>query len=273
MKINKAATADTASLLFQTDYTTIAEIGLISDDYLAVKLSDDGVKFKTVQYFTPSGSAQFPSGRDIDLYVKPIDASGALSSTMGPPNSITVSTGRENMSWPSRQVFFFPFFIDRPTQINGAAAAQHIAASPGSILRAGIYKAGEPLNNSWVPGQKHAEYDVLPADIAGEKVIVLGAPVTLERGWYVQAVGCNGSGAAFRAVNWCTPGLYNYQFYSSDTSIDFRTSGMTRYLYDPAQTDLILNGFPQTLPNAVSDIVSVSPLTLQALIPLWTAWE
>lgn len=43
--INKEATADTAGLIFQNDYTGYAEIGLIGNDDLTLRVSSDGIVF------------------------------------------------------------------------------------------------------------------------------------------------------------------------------------------------------------------------------------
>jgi hypothetical protein len=45
VKLNKAATGDTASLLYQTGYSGRAEIGLAGDDNLRVKVSPDGASW------------------------------------------------------------------------------------------------------------------------------------------------------------------------------------------------------------------------------------
>jgi len=45
VKINKATSADTASLLFQTAYASRAEIGLTGDDKFHVKVSPDGISW------------------------------------------------------------------------------------------------------------------------------------------------------------------------------------------------------------------------------------
>ncbi len=45
LNINKAASTDTASLIFQTDYTGLAEFGLIGDDNFGIKVSTDGTNF------------------------------------------------------------------------------------------------------------------------------------------------------------------------------------------------------------------------------------
>ncbi len=47
LKINKASTADTASLLFQDGFSGRSEIGLAGDDDLQVKVSTDGATWRT----------------------------------------------------------------------------------------------------------------------------------------------------------------------------------------------------------------------------------
>lgn len=46
LKINKAASADTASMLFQTGWSGRAELGLTGDDDLHLKVSNDGSSFQ-----------------------------------------------------------------------------------------------------------------------------------------------------------------------------------------------------------------------------------
>jgi len=63
VKVNKSAASDTASLLFQTDYTGHAEMGTTGSNDFAVKVSDDGTTWHTGATFdAASGRASFPSG-------------------------------------------------------------------------------------------------------------------------------------------------------------------------------------------------------------------
>lgn len=63
LKINKAATSDTASLLLQDAYSGRAEIGLAGDDSLHVKVSANGSTWKEALLIdSASGSVSFPSG-------------------------------------------------------------------------------------------------------------------------------------------------------------------------------------------------------------------
>ncbi|PZU84649.1 MAG: hypothetical protein DI528_13965 [Shinella sp.] len=55
IKINKASSNDTASLLFQSDWQGKAEMGLAGDDDFSVKVSGDGADWKTAIAISPDG--------------------------------------------------------------------------------------------------------------------------------------------------------------------------------------------------------------------------
>ena len=72
VKVNKAAETDTASLLFQTDWSGRAEMGTAGGDAFAVKVSADGASWREGLAIDPAtGVASFPSGartaRRLDL--------------------------------------------------------------------------------------------------------------------------------------------------------------------------------------------------------------
>lgn len=54
VKVNKAATADTASLLFQTAYSGRAEMGLAGSDAFQVKVSADGATWRAAMMVDPT---------------------------------------------------------------------------------------------------------------------------------------------------------------------------------------------------------------------------
>jgi hypothetical protein len=63
LKINKAASGDTASLLFQSGFSGRAEIGTAGSDELSVKVSADGAAWRTAIAVDPSsGRVAFPHG-------------------------------------------------------------------------------------------------------------------------------------------------------------------------------------------------------------------
>ncbi len=72
LKLNKAAAADTASLLFQTGFSGRAELGTAGNDNFSVKVSPDGNTFKTaLRTEAATGAVQFPSGQSFfqDVFI------------------------------------------------------------------------------------------------------------------------------------------------------------------------------------------------------------
>lgn len=59
-KLNKAATAGTASVLFQKGFSGRAEIGLVGDDALTVKVSADGASLVEALKVEPGGQVRLP---------------------------------------------------------------------------------------------------------------------------------------------------------------------------------------------------------------------
>jgi len=63
LKVNKAGTSDTASLLFQSGWSGLAEMGIIGSDDFAIKVSDDGSSFQTaLTADATTGEVNFPNG-------------------------------------------------------------------------------------------------------------------------------------------------------------------------------------------------------------------
>ncbi|WP_375173908.1 DUF2793 domain-containing protein [Pseudooceanicola sp.] len=79
VKVNKAAAGDTASLLLQSGWSGRAEIGLVGNDDLVFKVSDDGATFRTAfSAAATSGVVSFPQG-----------VSGLTSPDLGAPDLAT----------------------------------------------------------------------------------------------------------------------------------------------------------------------------------------
>lgn len=63
LKINKAATADTNALLFQTNWSGRAEMGCAGNDDFSIKVSDDGTTFRDgLVIDAATGAVRFPGG-------------------------------------------------------------------------------------------------------------------------------------------------------------------------------------------------------------------
>ena len=75
VKINKAATGDTASLLYQTNWSGRAEMGLAGNDDFSIKVSADGSTFtEALRVDAASGAVRFPAG---------IAGSGSVAGALG----------------------------------------------------------------------------------------------------------------------------------------------------------------------------------------------
>ena len=63
VKLNKAQDSDTASLLYQTNFSGRAEVGLVGSDDLAIKVSQDGGQWReALRISAQSGTPSFPQG-------------------------------------------------------------------------------------------------------------------------------------------------------------------------------------------------------------------
>ncbi len=70
VKVNKAAQTDTASLLFQTNWSGRAEMGTVGGDDFAIKVSADGTSWSTgLSIAADTGEISAPSGMAVDAQI------------------------------------------------------------------------------------------------------------------------------------------------------------------------------------------------------------
>ena len=106
IKVNKATQSDTASLLFQSGYAGHAEIGLVGNNDLAIKISPDGTTFTTALSFdsatgVASGTAVQQSADDAtpgrlmraDYGYGPGNIIGPVSHNAGSPTGAIIERG------------------------------------------------------------------------------------------------------------------------------------------------------------------------------------
>ncbi len=144
LKINKAQAGDTASLLFQTDWSGRAEMGTAGDDDFAIKVSADGSTWTTALNLTgASGVAEFPAGARIagqDAFHRG-NILGTVGESAGQPTGAVIEQGG---SGDTRYVRF----------ADGTQIVWMTAVNMGSILAAGTgtwatpYRTN-PVNLTW----------------------------------------------------------------------------------------------------------------------------
>lgn len=105
LKLNKAASGDTASLLFQTGFSGRAEMGTAGTDDFAIKVSADGAAWADALVFAPtgtvSGTAVQTSATDTspgrlaraDYAYGPGNLLGTTSQAGGTPTGAVIETG------------------------------------------------------------------------------------------------------------------------------------------------------------------------------------
>lgn len=83
IKINKAGVSDTASLLYQTNWSGRAEMGLAGNDDLAVKVSDGTSWFDAITVDHTSGAVAVPTGLTPDYVSAWVEIDATTAPTTG----------------------------------------------------------------------------------------------------------------------------------------------------------------------------------------------
>ena len=276
LKINKASSDETASLLLQTQYVSKAELGLTGGDNLHLKVSPDGSNFKdSLIAHAESGSVSFPNGADLVQMGSSVIDSGGADYHYGIPNISMSYYGRQNLTLVKNRVYFCPAYIDRPTKIIGGFIAQPGASSTaGALMRAGVYKLGEASGSNWALGERVADFGTHLADVAGHKDFETTELLVLEPGWYAFAMGTNGAGVLVRNVRTLQSGQSFLIKTGSGNVADLRFSGAASHLYANNAASEIVNGFSEIWPlSPVYDLQTVQPYGFLPFIPKWEKWN
>ena len=273
LKINKATAGDTASLLFQTNWSGRAEMGTAGNDDFSIKVSADGSTFhEALRVNGNTGAASFPNGLDPERRSIGGLTKGGGSDWWGTVDPFTLSYSSGSLLAPPQdRMYFMPVFVDRPVQLLGGFVSLGTASTTaGALIRCGIYRLGAPNGDDWDIGDRVADFGTLPADAAGHKIFDLATPQTLTRGWYVTTMGVSGAGAYARYARWMTPGLTRYYPHSSGTSAYPRVVAPQVFLYENASNAAITGGLPASWNgNPVSTMTSVNNWVYQMVFPKW----
>jgi len=95
LKINKSAGTDTASLLFQSNWSGRAEMGLAGTDDFSIRVSDDGSSFRdAVSVSATDGAVRIPSGQTylVDISIAD-DAAYAFDIPWSDPSRLLIWLG------------------------------------------------------------------------------------------------------------------------------------------------------------------------------------
>ena len=159
LKINKAAAGDTASLLFQTNWSGRAEMGTTGSDDFEIKVSPDGATFHTALHVDaatgavslpntaltgaefgpgPMITADYANARAAGLVT---NGSGYLGNTYNMPSTY-VFDGSQSPNLPGA---FAKLGYNEAVQ----EMDEHIALDPNRLYRMGVYFRQENVAGDW----------------------------------------------------------------------------------------------------------------------------
>ncbi|VAV95956.1 Gene Transfer Agent associated protein Pden_3078 [hydrothermal vent metagenome] len=272
-KLNKNAANDTASLLFQTNFSGRAEMGITGDDDFHFKVSPDGATWnESIRIDRNNGGITFPKGALLERHLSASVDLGGGADWWGPADHLTTAyTSGSGVALANSRMYFSAFFVPRTLLLLGGFVSLHGASSTtGALLRVGIYELGAPNGSNWDIGNLVADFGTLSAETADNKVFDLANPVIVEPGWYLTAVGVSGSGADAIYGRWHAPGLTRYYPHGSGASGRPRILGPSYYIFENGCTSEIVSGLPATwTKNPALATSSINNFSFQLVFPKW----
>ncbi len=177
LKLNKAATADTASLLYQTNFTGHAEMGLTGNDDFSIKVSADGSAWTDAVIVdavtgTLTGAAVQTAATDIgpgklaraDYVYGPGNLLGTVSTTGGVPDGAVIESGSNANGKYTRfadgtQICSRHFGTNNQTHVWTYPAA-FISAGQGNLALSALPFGGAAITATvnWTPSNTSAEF-------------------------------------------------------------------------------------------------------------------
>ncbi len=189
LKINRAGAADTASLLFQSNFAGRAEMGIAGDDRFRIKVSADGSNWVDSLEIEPDTgrvhsvpadtrhnnlTAQIDQAHVEEPMLMPAGFSGFANSSVS-----MISDG-----WRYKVPFYFPHDMT-VSKVNYVVKE---AGAPGARLRIGLRRWDRQAG--WSFRELLFETGEVVADVANTHVASVG-PHLVPAGWYILDVANN----------------------------------------------------------------------------------
>lgn len=173
LKVNKAAAADTASLLFQTGFSGRAEIGTTGNDDLHFKVSANGATWVDALTIRPTGNV----GIGVSTPFAPLTIGSASSAKFALQNTAghtwafnAFSDGNFYVSDETAGANYFTILSNGNVGIG--------TTGPGYRLHLGAGDAAKPGGGVWAtPSDRVLKHDIVDADLNRCWEIVKGVPL------------------------------------------------------------------------------------------------
>ena len=174
LKLNKAASGDTGSILFQTGFSGRAEFGLAGTDDWSVKVSADGTTWHTaLTAARSSGALKAPSGLTVDgaLVLPALSVIGRSADTTGAVADIAATSDHQVLRRSGSAIGF------------GAVALNQTAAVTGQLPLAnggtGAASAAAARTNLGLGTAATAAVTTSATDATADRVLRTGASATV----------------------------------------------------------------------------------------------
>jgi hypothetical protein len=183
VKINRAASADTASVLFQSDFSGRAEFGLTGDDNFRLKVSADGSNWlDAVNIDAATGHAELNLAQIPAAPQTIVNAPVSADIWLLPYGFWGRAIGNLNLSEPEMR-YKLPVYVADSFDCSETKVIVSNAAAPGAVMRWGLRRWNRSAGWSGF-GELLWETGPVAADTGGPKLIPI-SNVPVSAGWYV----------------------------------------------------------------------------------------
>lgn len=195
LKVNKASPTDTASLLFQTNWSGRAEMGLTGDDRFAIKVSADGTSFATAAVADPAtGRMELPQGAQIDGTVTGSavhDGGFGAGTGLLQVGSFGVGGGAAQTAQPVSSAVRSGVYAAAGSDTDFAPGGDGVlvaAAGMGRVAQLGINGAGASLRQSTDGGGTWSEWAALAGQNELHETLPDGTRTTFPNGFRISTL-------------------------------------------------------------------------------------
>ena len=272
VNVNRADTQKRAAINFQTGYASDVELGLLHNEDFQIRLNTNGNARIAARVDHNTGVVSFDQGLTEPRRSENanIDSAGGTD-WWGPADPMVTNYSQSNSFTLSvNRLYFSALYLPLPLQFLGGFVCQSVASTTaGAVLRAGLYRIGNPDNDLWNLGDRIVDLGGQSAENIGHKFFDLATPVTLEPGWYLSAIGTNGASVRARSCRWMSPGLTRLRPFISSTTPQIRLTGIGNYLFMGSMGSEIATGLPPQFTNSATPSEATNGWSTTIFIPKW----
>ena len=200
LKINRAAPADTVSLVFQSNFAGRTEMAIAGDDRFRIKVSADGSNWADAVEIEPDTGRlkSVPAdmrGNGLTALIEQTHPDEPLLMPAGFSGYTNTPVGTSSPGWR----FKIPFYFPHDMSVSKVTYVVKSAGAPGAMLRIGLRRWDRMAG--WSFRELLFETGEVVADVAATHVVNVG-PHVVPAGWYVLDVANNDATIKLLGQTW-----------------------------------------------------------------------